>query len=166
MARTFIPDSGMHEAINPHSTARLSVAFLAGATASAGASIAATLAIVPADLPGRAPSASELTVLAVWVLALALGHRWATRRHSEIPEAATLGATLRQAIWGGGAFLLLAALTLVVAPFLSVVAARLATATALVNAPVSLRLLLLIPLGVVLALGTGAATGSLVRPRA
>jgi len=156
----------MHEINDSPSTARLSIAFLAGATASAGASIAATVAIVPADLPGRAPSASELAVLAVWVLALALGHRWATRRHTAVPEATTLGATVRQAIWGGVAFLLLAALTLVVAPFLTIAAARLAAAMALVNAHFSLHLLLLIPLGVALALGTGAATGALVRPRA
>jgi len=156
----------MHETSLSPSTTRRSVAFLAGATASAGASIAGTLAIVPEDLPGRVPSASELAVLAIWVLALALGHRWANRRHTAAPEVLSLGATVHQVIWGGAAFLLLAALTLVAAPFLTVAAERLAAATALANAPFPWHLPLLIASGVVLALGTGAATGSLFRPRA
>ncbi len=147
------------------STARLSIAFLVGATASAVTSVVGLIAIVPEDLPGRIPSATEVAVLLLWVLALGLGHRWATRRHAEVTPAPTLAATLRQLLWGGAAFLLLAALTLLVAPALTLAASRLTAATLLANTSLPLQLLLVMPIGVVLALGTGAATGSLVRPR-
>lgn len=155
----------MSDTVSHPATARLSIAFLAGAVISAVASVAGTLAIVPADFPGRLPSATELAVLALWVLALGLGHRWATRRQAKATPAATLGATVRQVIWGGAAFLLLAALTMLVAPALAVAASRLASATRLAEARLPLHALLLMPMGLVLALGTGAATGSLVRRR-
>jgi hypothetical protein len=155
----------MPETVSPPATARLSIAFLAGAVLSAVASVVGTLAIVPEDLPGRMPSASELAVLALWVLALGFGHRWATRRHADATPAATLGTTVRQVVWGGAAFLLLAALALLVAPLVTAAATRLVTATALANAHLPIHVLLLIPMGLLLALGTGAATGSLVRPR-
>jgi hypothetical protein len=103
--------------------------------------------------------------LALWVLALGLGHRWATHRHADATAEATLGAAVGQVIWGGAAFLLLAALTLLVAPALTLAVSRLATASVLVEARIPTQLLLVMPIGVVLALGTGAATGSLVRPR-
>lgn len=155
----------MSDTVSRPATARLSIAFLAGAVLSAVASVVGTLAIVPEDLPGRMPSASELAVLALWVLALGLGHRWATRKHADSAPAATLGTTIRQVVWGGAAFLLLAALTLLVAPALALAASRLASSTLLAEARLPLHALLVMPMGIVLALGTGAATGSLVRRR-
>lgn len=156
----------MQSADDSPSTARLSIAFLTGAAASAAASVAGLIAIVPEELPGRIPSATEVAILALWVLALGLGHRWATRRHADATPVATLGATVGQVVWGGAAFLVLAALTLIAAPALTIAASRLASATLLADARLPLHLLLVLPSGIVLALGTGAATGSLVRPRA
>lgn len=146
-------------------TARLSIAFLCGAIASAVASISAALAIVPHDLPGRNPSIAELAVLALWVLALALGHRLATHRQGTTPWVATRGAAVWHVICGGAAFLLLAALTLLVAPVLTVVATRVAEQAAATNEGMALHVMLLIATGILLALGTGAASGSLVRRR-
>jgi hypothetical protein len=154
----------MHVSDSSAPTIRLSLAFLAGAVSAAAACIAATLSVLPEDLPGRAPSPSELAVLSLWVLALGLGHRWTTRRLTA-RSAISFGATLSQAVWGAAAFLLLSAITLLIAPVVSIIGARLATATLLANAHLPLQVLLLVPMGIVLAIGTGAATGSLVRPR-